>query len=159
VCVGSQTPLPTYYLNLDTRARGYERAAALEPGNARRNWFLLGRSLLYDFRNSRIASAVQSLSKARRFESIFAEALRDLAAAYDGKADTADARQAFLGRSACVTAVAGSWTGAMQLFVASRETGSGVRPTYRRTTSRVVETGATRAAEAFSPRAARPTRS
>ena len=84
----------TYYLNLDTRA-GYERAAALEPDNAR-NWFLLGRSFLYDFEQPDPQSAVQSLRKAVALDPYSAEALLDLATAYDGQGDTADARQAFL---------------------------------------------------------------
>jgi tetratricopeptide (TPR) repeat protein len=86
--------IATYYLNLDTRA-GYERAVALEPANAR-NWFLLGRSYLYDFEQSEPALAVQSLRKAVSLDPYSAEALLDLAAAYDGQGDTADARQAFL---------------------------------------------------------------
>src|SRR5260370_5794192 len=91
---GVRNAVATYYLNLDTRA-GYERAAALEPGNAR-NWFLLGRSFLYDFEQPDPQRAVQSLSKAVALDPYSAEALLDLAAAYDGPGDTADARQAFL---------------------------------------------------------------
>ncbi len=91
---GVRNAVATYYLNLDTRA-GYERAAALEPGNAR-NWFLLGRSFLYDFEQPDPQRAVQSLSKAVALDPYSAEALLDLAAAYDGQGDTADARQAFL---------------------------------------------------------------
>ena len=91
---GVRNAVATYYLNLDTRA-GYERAAALEPGNAR-NWFLLGRSFLYDFEQPDPQRAVQSLSKAVAVDPYSAEALLDLAAAYDGQGDTADARQAFL---------------------------------------------------------------
>jgi tetratricopeptide (TPR) repeat protein len=91
---GVRNAVATYYLNLDTRA-GYERAAALEPGNAR-NWFLLGRSFLYDFEQPDPRRAVQSLSKAVALDPYSAEALLDLAAAYDGQGDTADARQAFL---------------------------------------------------------------
>src|SRR5258708_12434175 len=91
---GVSNAIAIYYLNLDTRA-GYERAAALEPGNAR-NWFLLGRSFLYDFEQPDPQRAVQSLSKAVALDPYSAEALLDLAAAYDGQGDTADARQAFL---------------------------------------------------------------
>jgi tetratricopeptide (TPR) repeat protein len=91
---GLRNALATYYLNLDTRA-GYERAAALEPANAR-NWFLLGRSYLYDFEQPDPALAVQSLRKAVALDPYSAEALLDLAAAYDGQGDTGDARQAFL---------------------------------------------------------------
>jgi tetratricopeptide (TPR) repeat protein len=91
---GVRNAVATYYLNLDTRA-GYERAVALEPGNAR-NWFLLGRSFLYDFEQPDPQRAVQSLRKAVALDAYSAEALLDLAAAYDGQGDTADARQAFL---------------------------------------------------------------
>jgi tetratricopeptide (TPR) repeat protein len=91
---GFRNALATYYLNLDTRA-GYERATVLEPANAR-NWFLLGRSYLYDFEQPEPALAVQSLRKAVALDPYSAEALLDLAAAYDGQNDTADARQAFL---------------------------------------------------------------
>src|SRR5258708_3843719 len=91
---GVRNAVATYYLNLDTRA-GYERAATLEPGNAR-NWFLLGRSFLYDFEQPDPQRAVQSLRKAIALDPYSAEALLDLAAAYDGQGDTADARQAFL---------------------------------------------------------------
>src|SRR6201984_3472023 len=91
---GVRNAIATYYLNLDTRA-GYERAAALEPASAR-NWFLLGRSYLYDFEQPEPTLAVQSLRKATALDPYSAEALLDLAAAYDGQGDTADARQAFL---------------------------------------------------------------
>src|SRR6266403_1173242 len=91
---GVRNAIATYYLNLDTRA-GYERAVTLEPANAR-NWFLLGRSYLYDFEQPEPALAVQSLRKAVALDPYSAEALLDLAAAYDGQGDTANARQAFL---------------------------------------------------------------
>ena len=91
---GVRDAIATYYLNLDTRA-GYERAAALEPANAR-NWFLLGRSYLYDFEQPDPQRAVLSLRKAVALDPYSAEALLDLATAYDGQGDTADARQTFL---------------------------------------------------------------
>src|SRR5260370_21352599 len=91
---GVRNAAATYYLNLDTRA-GYERAVALETANTR-NWFLLRRSYLYDFEQPDPALAVQSLRKAVALDPYSAEALLDLAAAYDGQGDTADARQAFL---------------------------------------------------------------
>ena len=91
---GVRNAIATHYLNLDTRA-GYERAVALEPANAR-NWFLLGRSYLYDFEQSEPALAVQSLRKAVALDPYSAEALLDLAAAYEGQGDTTAARQAFL---------------------------------------------------------------
>ena len=92
--LGVRNAIATYYLNLDTRA-GYERAVTLEPASAR-NWFLLGRSYLYDFEQPEPTLAVQSLRKATALDPYSAEALLDLAAAYDGQGDIADARQAFL---------------------------------------------------------------
>src|SRR5467141_3368390 len=91
---GIRNAVATYYLNLDTRA-GYQRAVALEPANAR-NWFLLGRSYLYDFEQPDPVRAVQSLGTAVALDPYSAEALLDLAQAYDGQGDSADARQAFL---------------------------------------------------------------
>ncbi len=91
---GIRNAIATYYLNLDARA-GYERAVALEPASAR-NWFLLGRSYLYDFEQPEPVRAVQSLQRAVALDPYSAEALLDLAAAYDEQGDTATARQAFL---------------------------------------------------------------
>src|SRR5258708_5452223 len=91
---GVRNAVATYDLNLDTRA-GYERAAALEPPNAR-NWFLLGRSSLYDFEQPAPVLAVQSLRRAVALDPFSAEALLDLAQAYDGQGDTANASRAFL---------------------------------------------------------------
>jgi tetratricopeptide (TPR) repeat protein len=67
----------------------------LEPANPR-NWFLLGRSYLYDFEQPDPQRAVLSLKKAVTLDPYSAEALLDLAAAYDGQGDSANARQAFL---------------------------------------------------------------
>src|SRR5467141_2167510 len=86
---GIRNAVATYYLNLDTRA-GYERAVALEPANAR-NWFLLGRSYLYDLEQPDSARAVQALRKAVSLDPYSAEALLDLATAYDGEGDPAAA--------------------------------------------------------------------
>ena len=86
---GVRNALANYYLGLDTRA-GYERAARLESANSR-NWFLLGRSYLYDFERPDTARAVQSLRKAVSLDPYSAEALLDLANAYDGGNDTAHA--------------------------------------------------------------------
>src|SRR6266850_5362603 len=91
---GMRNALAAYYLGLDTR-RGYERAVQLAPANSR-NWFLLGRSYLYDLEQPDSARAVQALRKAVALDPYSAEALLDLAAAYDGQGDSADARQAFL---------------------------------------------------------------
>src|SRR5256885_2196626 len=86
--------LAVEYRNRDTRA-GYERAVRLEPANSR-SWFLLGRSYLYDFEQPNPALAVQALQKAVALDPYSAEALLDLAAAYDSQGDSANARRAFL---------------------------------------------------------------
>ena len=91
---GVRNAIATYYLNLDTRS-GYERAVELEPDNTR-NWFLLGRSYLYDFEMPNAALAVQFLRRAVALDPYSAEAWLDLAAAYDGQGESAEARQAFL---------------------------------------------------------------
>jgi tetratricopeptide (TPR) repeat protein len=91
---GLRNALAWYYLGLDKRG-GYERAVQLEPANAR-NWFLLGRSYLYDLEQPDSARAVQALRKAVSLDPYSAEALLDLANAYDGEGDTAAARAAFV---------------------------------------------------------------
>jgi hypothetical protein len=50
-----------HYLGLDTR-RGYEKAVGLEPHNPR-NWYLLGRSYLYDLEQPDPVKAVSALRK------------------------------------------------------------------------------------------------
>jgi tetratricopeptide (TPR) repeat protein len=91
---GLRNALATYYLNFDTRS-GYQHAVRFEPANSR-NWFFLGRSYLYDFEEPDAALAVQNLRKAVALDPYSAEALLDLAIAYDGEGDTANARTAFL---------------------------------------------------------------
>ena len=91
---GMRNALAAYYLGLDTRG-GYERAVQLAPANSR-NWFLLGRSYLYDLEQPDSARAVQALRKAVSLDPYSAEALLDLANAYDGEGDTAAARAAFV---------------------------------------------------------------
>lgn len=83
-----------HYLDLDTRA-GYERAVRLEPNNAR-NWYLLGRSYLYDLNEPDPVRAVQALRKAVELDPYSAEALLDLAAAYDGEGEASQARAAYV---------------------------------------------------------------
>src|SRR5215831_17160880 len=68
-----------YYLGRATRD-GYERAVRLEPHNSR-NWYLLGRSYLYDLDEPNPARAVAALQKAVDLEPYSAEALLDLATA------------------------------------------------------------------------------
>lgn len=91
---GLRNAFAAHYLALDTRA-GYERAVRLEPANPR-NWYLLGRSYLYDFEQPDSARAIQALRKAIALDPYSAEALLDLATAYDGEGDTAHAREAFI---------------------------------------------------------------
>ena len=77
-------------LGRDTR-EGYERAVRLEPHNPR-NWYLLGRSYLYDLEQPDPVQAVSALRKSVELDPYSAEAMLDLAIAYDGEGDTAQAR-------------------------------------------------------------------
>src|SRR5262245_9188052 len=83
-----------YYLGLDTR-RGYQRAVALEPHNPR-NWYLLGRSYLFDLEQPDPVQAVSALRKSVELDPYSAEAMLDLAIAYDSEGDTSQARAALL---------------------------------------------------------------
>lgn len=91
---GVRNALAAHYQALDTR-EGYERAVRLEPGDSR-NWYLLGRSYLYDFEEPDAAQAIKALRKAVALDPYSAQALLDLATAYDGEGETAKAREAFL---------------------------------------------------------------
>jgi hypothetical protein len=91
---GLRNALAAYYRGLDTRA-GYERAVRLESANSR-NWYLLGRSYLYDFEQPDVALAIRALQQAVALDRYSAEALLDLATAYDGEGDTEQARETFL---------------------------------------------------------------
>lgn len=86
--------LAAYYRDLDTRS-GYEHAVRLESANSR-NWYLLGRSYLYDLEQPDTLHAIDSLRKAVSLDPYSAEARLDLAAAYDGESDVARAREEFL---------------------------------------------------------------
>src|SRR5215472_4772499 len=68
-------------LGRDTR-QGYERAVRLEPHNPR-NWYLLGRSYLYDLEQPDPVQAVDALRKSVELDPYSAEAMLDLAIAYD----------------------------------------------------------------------------
>src|SRR5215467_7557766 len=83
-----------HYLDLDTRD-GYERAVRIEPRNPR-NWYLLGRSYLYDLEQPDPAKAVSALRKSVELDPYSAEAMLDLAIAYDSEGDVAGARAALL---------------------------------------------------------------
>lgn len=83
-----------HYLGQDTR-QGYERAVRLEPSHAR-NWYLLGRSYLYDLEQPDPARAVEALRKAAELDPYSAEALLDLANAYEGEGEVNRARAALV---------------------------------------------------------------
>jgi hypothetical protein len=83
-----------HYLGLDTRD-GYERAVQLEPHNPR-NWYLLGRSYLYDLEQPDPVKAVGALRKSVELDPYSAVAMLDLAIAYDSEGDPAQARAALI---------------------------------------------------------------
>src|SRR5262245_56653766 len=78
--------LAARYLGRDTRD-GYERAVSLEPGNPR-NWYLLGRSYLYDLEQPDPVKAFSALRRSVELDPYSAEAMLDLAIAYDSEGDT-----------------------------------------------------------------------
>jgi hypothetical protein len=81
-----------HYLGSDTRD-GYERAVRLEPHNSR-NWYLLGRSYLYNLEQPDGARAVLALKEAVDLDPYSSEALLDLSAAYEGQGQPEKARAA-----------------------------------------------------------------
>jgi hypothetical protein len=91
---GVRNARATHYQELDTRA-GYERAVQLEPGDSR-NWYLLGRSYLYDLEQPDGQRALDALRRAVALDPYSAEALVDLANAYDSEGDAKKARETFL---------------------------------------------------------------
>jgi len=90
--LGIRNALAAHFLGLDTRD-GYERAVRLEPRNPR-NWYLLGRSYLYDLEQPDPEKAVSALRKSVELDPYSAEAMLDLAIAYDSEGDPARARLA-----------------------------------------------------------------
>src|SRR5215510_3887096 len=86
--------IAAHYLGRDTR-EGYERAVRLEPHNPR-NWYLLGRSYLYDLEQPDPVRAVAALRKSVELDPYSAEAMLDLAIAYDSEGDTSEARAALV---------------------------------------------------------------
>jgi len=92
--LGLRNAAAAHYQGKDTRD-GYLRAVRLEPGNSR-NWYLLGRSYLYDFGQPDIKLAVESLRRAIALDSYSAEALLDLAAGYEEQGEVTQARTAYL---------------------------------------------------------------
>ncbi len=91
---GMRNALAAHYQDADTRA-GYERAVQLEPADAR-NWYLLGRSYLYDLEQPDAARAIQAFRKAVSLDPYSAETMLDLANGYDGEGDTARARESYV---------------------------------------------------------------
>jgi tetratricopeptide (TPR) repeat protein len=92
--LGARNALAAHYFGQDTRA-GYERAVRLEPGDSR-NWYLLGRSYLYDFEQPDPVRAIDAFRKSIALDPYSAEAMLDLATAYDGEGDTRQARAAYV---------------------------------------------------------------
>jgi hypothetical protein len=90
--LGIRNALAAHFLGLDTR-EGYERAVRLEPRNPR-NWYLLGRSYLYDLEQPDPEKAVGALRQAVELDPYSAEAMLDLAIAYDSEGDAGRARAA-----------------------------------------------------------------
>lgn len=86
--------LAAHARGLDSQA-GYERAVQLEPGNAR-NWYLLGRYWQYNMENTDPRRAIVDYQKSLSLNPLSSDAWLDLATAYDGEGDTAEARSAFL---------------------------------------------------------------
>ncbi len=91
----ARNALATHYQDNDHATRAdYEHAVRLEP-NDPRNWYLLGRSYLYDLEQPDPAKAMEALRKSVALDPYSAEALLDLANAYDSEADVAQALEAY----------------------------------------------------------------
>jgi tetratricopeptide (TPR) repeat protein len=84
--------LAAHALGSDTR-EGYERAVRLEAHSSR-NWYLLGRSYLYDLERPDPPRALLALQKAVDLDPYSAEALLDLSAAYEGQGQSEKSRRA-----------------------------------------------------------------
>src|SRR5215472_10294972 len=84
--------LAAHALGSDTR-EGYERAVRLEAHSSR-NWYLLGRSYLYDLERPDPPRALLALQKAVDLDPYSAEALLDLSAAYEAQGQSEKARRA-----------------------------------------------------------------
>jgi tetratricopeptide (TPR) repeat protein len=75
--------------------QGYEKAARLEPGNAR-NWYLLGRYWQYNLEQPDTQRAIRAYQNALSFDSKSADTWLDLGTAYEAEGDLSAARDAFL---------------------------------------------------------------
>lgn len=83
----------TYERELET-GEGLERAAKLEPGNAR-NWYLLGRFLQYDLEQQDSARAIDTYRHALAIDPNSADTLLELGTAYELNSDIAAAHTAY----------------------------------------------------------------
>ena len=72
-----------------------ERATRLEPGHAE-NWYLLGRYWQYNLEDPDNEKAIRAYQNALSFDPHSAQTYVDLATAYEGQNDIADARENFL---------------------------------------------------------------
>jgi tetratricopeptide (TPR) repeat protein len=76
-------------------AAGFERATRLEPGNAE-NWYLLGRYWQFNLEDPDNDKAIAAYRRSLSFDPHSADTYIDLATAYEGLDDIADARDNFL---------------------------------------------------------------
>jgi tetratricopeptide (TPR) repeat protein len=87
--------LSAHYRDNDWATRAdYEHAVRLEPTDPR-NWYLLGRSYLYDLEQPDPLKAIEALGRSVKLDPYSAEALLDLANAYDGEGDATHALEAY----------------------------------------------------------------
>jgi tetratricopeptide (TPR) repeat protein len=86
---GLRTAWATYERELET-AEGFERAAKLEPGNAR-NWYFLGRFLQYSLDQQDPKLAVDAYKRALVIDANSTETLLELGTAYELEGDDAEA--------------------------------------------------------------------
>jgi tetratricopeptide (TPR) repeat protein len=103
-----RTAWATHERELETN-EGLERAAKLEPGNAR-NWYLLGRFLQYDLEQQDSERAIGAYSRALAIDPNSADTLLELGTAYELNGDLASARTAYARAKAVYPASANvSW--------------------------------------------------
>ena len=84
-----------FYLSGLETPKAYERAAQLEPGDAR-NWYLLGRYWQYNLEDPDAQRAIRAYRTALSFDPRSADTWLDLGAAYESEGNLAAARDAFL---------------------------------------------------------------
>lgn len=89
-----RTARATYYTETQT-SYGYERAAQLEPENAR-NWYLLGRYLQYSLEDANPQRAIDSYRISLQLDPRQTLAWLDLASLYETEGDDAEAQSAFM---------------------------------------------------------------